>query len=227
VLSGTEKRRLVEQGYLVLPGLVPMSRVDDALRAINGSLGERGIAPERLPKMRATSYCPELVSAPEIVGLYTETGLGAAAEAALGAGKVQRPTKGQIALRFPQSGPPQAASPHIDGMYTPDNGVPEGTIYHFTALGAVFLSDAVLPNAGNFTVWPGSHRLLEEHFRKEGPASLLRGFPKVPLPAPEPVLVRAGDAVLAHYLLAHGIAPNVSPHIRYAVFFASSPESMG
>jgi hypothetical protein len=33
------------------------------------------------------------------------------------------------------------------------------------------------------------------------------------------VTARAGDAVLAHYQLGHGIAGNASPHIRYAVFF--------
>ena len=44
-------------------------------------------------------------------------------------------------------------------------------------------------------------------------------FPELPLGPPRPVLARAGDALLAHYQLAHGIAPNLGPHIRYAAFF--------
>lgn len=36
---------------------------------------------------------------------------------------------------------------------------------------------------------------------------------------PEQILVNAGDIVLAHYQTAHSIAPNVSPHIRYCVYF--------
>ena len=47
------------------------------------------------------------------------------------------------------------------------NGVAAGTIYHFTALAAVFLSDVDEPFAGNFTVWPGSHRALAALLRDE------------------------------------------------------------
>jgi hypothetical protein len=33
------------------------------------------------------------------------------------------------------------------------------------------------------------------------------------------LIARAGDALLAHYLLVHGVSPNLGPQIRYAVFF--------
>jgi ectoine hydroxylase-related dioxygenase (phytanoyl-CoA dioxygenase family) len=109
--------------------------------------------------------------------------------------------------------------PHIDGVYSPGNGVPPGKLSHFTALIGVFLSDVPAADRGNFTVWPGSHRLLAEHVRQHGRAAIATSFPALPLPAPRAILARAGDAVLAHYQLAHGIAPNLGPHIRYAVFF--------
>ncbi len=70
-------------------------------------------------------------------------------------------------------------------MYSPTNGVKEGTIGNFTALVGVFLSDLPEPFAGNFTVWPGSHRLYETYFREQGPQALLKGMPKVDLPEPE------------------------------------------
>jgi ectoine hydroxylase-related dioxygenase (phytanoyl-CoA dioxygenase family) len=103
-------------------------------------------------------------------------------------------------------------------MYTPDNGVPAGTLWHFTALGGVFLSDVGSPDAGNFTVWPGSHHALEAYFRKHGTGALDAGWPKLDLGPPRQIVARAGDALLAHYQLAHGIAGNTSPHIRYATF---------
>lgn len=225
-LTPEQRRALVDQGYLVVPGLVPRERIDAALRAINGSLGEEGIAKDQLWTLRAQTFCPELVSASPILDLYAATGVQALAEAAIGAGQVTPPSTGQIALRFPQPRPatgsdvvPRDPYPHIDGMPGPLNGVRAGTLYHFTALAGVFLSDVDGSFEGNFTVWPGSHRVLERHFRSHGTDELLSGFPKLDLGAPRQLRARAGDVVLAHYQLAHGAAANLGPHIRYAVFF--------
>ncbi len=219
-LGEAEKRALREDGYLIVPGLVARARVDAALLAINGSLGEEGIAKDRIWTLRAQTFCPELVGAPPILDLYAQTALPALAEAALGAGNVPPPTTGQIALRFPQAiAEPRDPYPHIDGMPGPLNGVEPQTLYTFTALAAVFLSDIPTTFRGNFTVWPGTHRVLEAHFRAHGTAELLQGFPKVSMPPPRQLVVQAGDVLLAHHALAHGAAPNVGPHVRYAVFF--------
>lgn len=218
-LTPDQERALVDEGYLLLPGLVSRDRVDAALKAINHSLGEEGIAKDALWTMRAQTFCPELVSAPPILDLY-EGGVREAAEAALGAGNVRAPSTGQIALRFPQSvAEPRDPHPHIDGMPGPLNGVTPNTIFHFTALGGVFLNDVDEPFRGNFTVWPGSHATLARHFLAHGTGELYTGFPRVELPPPRQLRARAGDVLLAHYQLAHGAAPNVGPHVRYAVFF--------
>jgi hypothetical protein len=222
-LTPDQQRALVDEGYLVVPGLVTRERVDAALKAINHSLGEQGIAKDALWTMRAQTFCPELVSAPPILDLYGATGLRALAEAAMGQGRVRAPSTGQIALRFPQDGKGVQATrdpyPHIDGMPGPLNGVAPQTIFHFTALAGVFLNDVDEPFHGNFTVWPGTHAALARHFEQHGTAGLLTGFPPIELPAPRQLRARAGDGLLAHYQLAHGAAPNVGPHVRYAVFF--------
>jgi hypothetical protein len=222
-LGEAEKRALREDGYLIVPGLVPRARVDAALLAINGSLGEQGIPKDQIWTLRAQTFCPEIVSAPAILDLYAATPLPALAEAALGAGNVAPPDRGQIALRFPQPiAEPRPPYPHIDGMPGPLNGVERETLHTFTALGGVFLNDVATPFQGNFTVWPGSHRILEAYFRAHGTGELLHGFPKVPMPPPRQLVVRAGDVLLAHHALAHGAAPNVGPHVRSAVFFRLS-----
>jgi hypothetical protein len=218
-LDAAQRRALREDGYVLLPGAIPRALVEAALRAINHSLGSEGIARDQLPSFRARTFTPELRTAPAILDLFLRSPLAAAAEAALGAGKVQPPSEGQIALRFPTAEPGSPAVPHIDGISTPANGVPPGTLYHFTALGGVFLSDVTGPARGNLTVWPGSHAVLADHLRREGPAAVVDRYPDLPLPAPRAIEARAGDAILAHYQLAHGIAPNLGPHIRYAVFF--------
>jgi hypothetical protein len=218
-LDPSQRRALAEDGYIVLPGAVPRPLIEEALRTINHSLGEVGIARDQLPTFRARTYTPELVGSEPIRRLYTDSPLGALAESCIGPGKVRTPREGQIALRFPTRDHRGAAVPHIDGISAPGNGVAPGTLYHFTALGAVFLSDVLEPDRGNFTVWPGSHRIMEAHLRTHGAQAIVDRFPDLELPPPRQILAKAGDALLAHYQLAHGISPNLGPHIRYAVFF--------
>jgi hypothetical protein len=101
-----------------------------------------------------------------------------------------------------------------------------GTISNFSLLVGVVLADVPGPFTGNLVAFPGSHRQLESVFREQ-PAVLQtvadRGDAALPrnLPFREAVQVtaRAGDLVLAHYQLAHSIAPNTSPHIRYVVYY--------
>lgn len=218
-LTYEQKQTLYKDGFIKLPGIVPRTLVYDALRAINASLGGEGIDPARLPILRAQSYCPELLSTAVITGLLNDSPLWSLAESAIGSDAIRPIHSGQIALRFPVLGEPGPIRPHLDGMSTPTNGVPPGRILNFTALVGVFLSDIPHEFMGNFTVWPGTHRLYENYFRQHGPQSLLNGMPPVALPEPQQVTAQAGDAVLCHYQLAHGIALNTSPFIRYGIFF--------
>jgi ectoine hydroxylase-related dioxygenase (phytanoyl-CoA dioxygenase family) len=217
-LTGPQKAALRGQGYVVLPGLVPRMRFEAALTAINASLG-RGLRPEDVPRFRATSFCPELQKSKVILDLFRETPASAAAASLVGGDGLERVTTGQIALSFPTEKDSRPPHPHLDGLYTPDNGVPAGSVLSFTMLAGIVLSDVTTPDAGNLVVWPGSHRVLEACFRERGPKSLLEGMPDIGLGRPEPVLVRAGDVVLCHYQLAHAAGPNASPHVRYAVYF--------
>jgi hypothetical protein len=221
-LNDEQKRQILEDGYTLIPGAVPPDKVTAALRAINASLGEQGIDPARLVTFRAQSYCPEITGSAAILDLLTETPLWSMAESVIGEGTLLPVSHGQIALRFPINGPAGAVHPHIDGMYTPDNGVPKGTIANFTALVGVYLSDTPTENAGNFTVWPGTHRQYAEYFSQAGPEALLHGMPPVQLPESIQITPRAGDAVISHYQIGHGIAPNVSGNIRYAIYFRLS-----
>jgi hypothetical protein len=227
-LTAEQVQELHRDGFLQVSGLIPQALVRRALRAINASLGERGMDPTQLSTLRAQTYCPELRSAPEITDLFNATPAKLLASAAIGAGKIRPITGGQIALRFPRPlepavdpnpPPPPPPRAHIDGMYSPTNGVAPGTIANFTALLGVLLSDLPDENAGNFTVWPRSHLKHEAYFREHGPQSLMKGMPPLDIGRPKQITGRAGDMILAHYLLAHGIAPNVSAHVRYAIFF--------
>lgn len=217
-LTRVQRDSLRDRGYVVLPGAVPQARYEAALRAINTSLG-RGLRPEDVAQFRARSFCPELQKTDVILDLFRNSAASRTAASLVGSDGLERVTTGQIALSFPTDGAPKTPPPHLDGMYTPDNGVPAGSVLSFTMLAGIVLSDVTTPDSGNLVVWPGSHRVLEGYFRGRGPKSLLAGMPEVDLGRPEPVLARAGDVVLSHYQLAHAAGPNTSPHVRYAVYF--------
>jgi hypothetical protein len=223
-LTLEQKQQFRTNGFVHVPGVIPREQVDAALRAINHSLGE-GVSKSELDRFRAGSFCPELKSAAVITDLYNHTPLRDLAESAVGRGMLADVTGGQVALRFPElrdpadRSPLPRPSPHLDGMYYPGNGVPKGQIYNFTGLAGVMLNDLPGEYGGNFTVWPGTHSRNAAYFRAHGPQSLLDGMPKVELPEPVQITGRAGDVVLAHYLLSHSVSCNLSPHVRYAVYF--------
>jgi hypothetical protein len=226
-LSRGQKEEFYRQGFIVLPGIVPLELVEGALWAINNSLGWQGLPPDRIATYNSQSFCPELRHDPAILNLFKETPLLSVAESLTQPGRIfPVGADGQIALRFPrQRTPNYELNPHLDGMYTPLNGVPEGKILSFMALVGVFLSDIPHDEMGNLTVWPGSHHRFEAYFKEHSPAKLLEGMPPVELGQPVQIKARAGDAIMAHYQLAHAVGPNFSPYIRYATFFRLMTES--
>ncbi len=220
-LTPEHRRRILEDGYVHLPNLIPPDLLRLALRGINASTG-KGMNVADMETFSAQSFCPELRTTPAITDLYNATPLAQVAEEAIGRDRLWPVTWAQVALRFPSDlsvTSPSEPWAHIDGMYTPTNGVREGTIANFTALACVLLSDLPEENAGNFVVWPGSHLKHAQYFAGRGPQSLMDGMPKVGIGPPRQITGKAGDVFLAHYLLGHGAAPNLSPHIRYACFF--------
>lgn len=217
-ITGLQKQTLSQDGYVVLPGLVPEKLTNVALRAINHSIG-KGMDPKDIPTFRANSYCPELRNSPPIIDLLHKTPLWKIAESLVGKGKLRLAGPPQIALRFPAMETPGELHPHLDGMYSPNNRVRKGTIQSFTMLAGVFLSNVPNNFWGNFCVWPGTHRLFAEYFQKNGTESLLNGLPPIEMPEPEQILAQTGDGLICHYQLAHTVVLNVSPYVRYAIFF--------
>jgi hypothetical protein len=219
-LTYNQKKEMLVQGYIKVPGVVPKIMVNHALRNINHSIGQ-GMNKSDMTSFRAKSYCPELKDTAPITDLYNKTPVKDLVQSLIGI-DATRPVRGaQIALRFPslQDPPPSKFGCHLDGMHSPTNGVPEGKISNFTMLVGVLLSPVRDINAGNFTVWPGSHHIYEQYFREHGPESLLNGMPPVDLPQPVQTTGKPGDVFLVHYQVAHGIAPNLSPFTRYAIYF--------
>lgn len=213
-LTYNQKKQLWHDGWTKVPGVIPSCMVEAALRAINYSVGE-GLDPEKMTAFSHVSFCPELQKSPVILDLLFATPAWALVKSALGE-EIDKPRLGQIALRFPTlEDPPSPPQPHLDGTY----GEQPGHVSSFTMLVGILLNDVSRENAGNFTVWPGSHHHVEQYARDHGPRILTQGRPPIDLPQPVQVTGQAGDIIMAHYLLPHTAATNVSPYVRYGIFF--------
>ncbi|MEL6344589.1 MAG: phytanoyl-CoA dioxygenase family protein [Myxococcota bacterium] len=212
---------LVADGWVHLPGRCPVARVDAANAAIDESLRNR-FDPGQQASYDARSYCPELRRAPVILDLLRAPGVRAALDAVLGWRRL-RGYNGQIAIRRAHNHPAQVAPhAHIDGIQSPHNGVTSTSLLTHTVLVGVYLTETPRTFAGNFTVWPGSHRSHAAWFRAQGRAAMTAGQPNVEIGAPKQVMTRPGDLILSHYLTAHAAAVNTSDVERRAIYFRLS-----
>ncbi len=221
-LNQAQKADFRRDGFLHLPGAISQDQLENALHTIYHRLGQ-GVPVEELHVWQKQSFFPELQTQPVITDLFNNSILRPTLQDLMGAENVAPAKGGQLALRFPRElgapiGQPQ---PHLDGIYSPDNGVPKGTIGSFSALIGVFLTDVNDDNAGNFAVWPGSHLKMQDYFRQHGTQIITDEGRNPPIDQGEPLQIKAkaGDAILAHYQLFHGVVGNYAARPRFATFF--------
>jgi ectoine hydroxylase-related dioxygenase (phytanoyl-CoA dioxygenase family) len=214
VLDRGQTRAFAAQGYVVVPDVVPEPLIEAARRAIEGRVGrEPPPAGHRGPH----SY---FLMAPLPDGLR-EVLIGSAAiraaEALIAPGRFEAPDHAQISLNVPPFSH-RPGGPHVDGVAPPDADGRPGT---FTLLAGIFLTDQTAEEMGNLWVWPGSHRAAAAYLREHGPEALIASapYPPVELAEPRQVTGRAGDLLLAHYLLGHNMGGNVSGVTREVVYF--------
>ena len=83
------------------------------------------------------------------------------------------------------------------------------------------MTDQTSLDAGNLCVWPGSHRKVAAYLRERGPDALVGSapYPPVDLDLPRQVTGRAGDVLLAHYMLGHNMGGNTTSTTREVLYF--------
>ncbi|HJQ34607.1 MAG TPA: phytanoyl-CoA dioxygenase family protein [Pyrinomonadaceae bacterium] len=214
-LTRRQKRLFAEQGYTVVPRAVPRRLIVAARREAAGLLARE---PPPAGQRGPYSYFLKGDAAPRTLrALLSESTALAAAESLIAPAKFEAPEHVQLSLNFPPFDH-LPGGPHVDGLAPPEEDGRPGT---FTLLAGVFLTDQTAEQMGNLWVWPGSHRAAAEYFREHGADALLTSspYPPVELSAPRQVTGRAGDLLLAHYLLGHNIGGNTSEVTREVVYF--------
>lgn len=209
---------LHRHGFVTLPGLVGREALARANYAIDEDL-RRHFDPRRMPEYVHRSWCPRLRRAPVLTRLLQMPRVRAALERVLPFHRLFGTSLAQIAIRpIRPNEPPQPPHWHIDGIANPHNGIGSRSLQTFTVLVGIFLTTTPSKDAGNFTVWPESLPRLSDWYAADR-RRMRQGMPKID---PGPALqlpTRAGDVVIANYLLAHGAASNASLVERRALFF--------
>ncbi|MGF7235056.1 MAG: phytanoyl-CoA dioxygenase family protein [Frankia sp.] len=208
------RREFAERGFVVIPQVIPHDLLVKATQTIDVMIERRPPAPE----VRGNHfYFPSTTKVPRLLALLTDSRALTVAESLTGVGTLEVPSQVQVALNIPPF-PHRPGAPHLDGATPPE---PDGRPGTFTMLAGVLMSDQSRQDAGNLWVWPGTHLIHAEYFRTHGPDSFMEaaGYPPITLPEPEQVCGRAGDLLLAHFLLGHNIGGNTSETVRRAVYF--------
>jgi len=245
LLSPSQRKNFVQDGYLRLPSLVDQDLVLDALRHLNMSLAPqsglwgRDASDDAAPSAHARSH-------PSIQALLYASPVHQIVEGLIG--PATRPRMGQLALRFPNNKQdPQDSTWHIDGQKK----------WHkspFQLLVGVALSAHTHDDCGNLAVWPATHGEVHAAAQRARVASrpsraVVNGLgavvaeqeadddddaeedegdvwhgqrPTLGSGAALQLHLEPGDVVLAHQKLPHRVSPNRSPHIRYMVYFRLS-----
>ncbi|GMH85605.1 hypothetical protein TrVE_jg5190 [Triparma verrucosa] len=238
-------------GFVKLSKVVDEELIESALREINREMGQ---ATGSNDQFKAKTFAKEAA----ITDLFNQSSIPYVMELLLGpkvgGGKYSQPG-GQLALRFPgdacvgktaQSNAQHfehiARGWHIDGCAGDFiKGVTDhyGNINNFDCLVGVCLSETKRPCSGELCTWPGSHMKLADYFHQGSNFDDVLNQGNSALPTkdtdnlfrgikPNHCLAEPGDVFLANYMTAHFIAPNSSPHIRYAVYFrVHGPEFHG
>ena len=218
MLNEDQLREFSERGFIIVPGVVAPDVIHRAQRRIDELL-----ATDPPPEGHVGNHFYFLKAAdePDLIAPLTEgrpSGFDYAASLAA-PGALKEPWQVQVALNIPPF-PHRPGRPHIDAANAePDPAVVPNT---FTLLAGVFVTDQTAADSGNLWVWPGTHRTHAEYFRERG-VEMFCAYPDINLPEPEQVMARAGDLLLAHYLLGHNIGGNfASDRIRRMLYYRLS-----
>lgn len=216
MLTDEQVNEFAERGFVLVPQVVQ----GDVLARAARRIGEIVAAdPPGAEKRGSHFYFLETKAEPSLMAPLDRTGAFSLAEELAGAGTLEMPWQVQVALNIPPYSH-RPGIPHIDAGNAEPTGEPvRGT---FTLLAGILMTDQLVENSGNLWVWPGTHLSHAAYFRDHGP-QLFCAYPPIHLPEPEQVKGRAGDLLLAHYLLGHNIGGNSeSEQTRRALYFRVS-----
>ena len=219
-LTSADKRSFKENGCLIVRGALTAAQIQAAQDALwTGIDADRD---DPATWIEAGPRTPVPAHHPAIRAAVHESPLFAMMEEMVGEGQLNSGRAGP-ALVYPSKDKAWSLPErgHLDGYYTPTNGVPEGTVGYMTINVTIYVED-IDSQGGCFTYWPGSHNVAYEYFKTHSLLSVQGGvssdvFPEGTFPKGSEFVGQAGDAIFWHGQLFHTGSKNVNRNIRMAL----------
>ncbi len=139
------RQHLREEGYVVLPDVVPERLVAAAVRRLNLAIRQHGLTPEQIDEWQRVGFFPHLRWEPQVWDV-----LPPFAAELLGWQEGDEWAEPQLLLRFPDEEQHWDLQPHVDQV------PPWAAGRAYRGIVGVSLSDAG-PRDGAIAVWPRSH----------------------------------------------------------------------
>lgn len=216
-LSPADKAFFKENGYLVKHDLLTPEQIKAAQDALWSGIKAERNQPETW--INAGPRSPVNGNHPAIKATLFDTPVASMLEELVG--PQLRVTNGPgPALVYP-SGDDNWSLPargHLDGYYTPTNGVAEGTVGSTSINITIYVED-IAEQGGCFTLWPGSHLKAAEYFKRHSQLSLQGGTGDKVMDLGEGLQIAgaAGTVCLWHGQLFHTGSKNCQQNIRMAL----------
>jgi len=219
-LQRQQLRDLGTRGYVVVPNVVPADLVAAAMERIDGLVADEPPPADR--RGFHFYWCDEPEPDDPLLTALTRSPAFDIAQSLIAPRVLAVPRQVQVSLNLPPWRH-RPGGPHLDGISVRE---PDGRPGTFTMLAGILLTDQSLPDMGNLWAWPGSHELFAAHLRRAGPQALVEmEHPQMKLAPPEQITGKAGDLLLAHYLLGHNMGGNLSETVRRVVYYRLKSET--
>ena len=219
-LTLEDKSFFKENGYLIKRGVLSDAQVQAARDALWDGIQADRNKPETWVQAGPRVPCPS--SHPAIRATVQESPVFSMMEEMVGVGQLNGGGPGPH-LVFP-SGDDEwtgAKHGHLDGYYTPTNGVPEGTVGYMTINVTIYV-EHIEHRGGCFTVFPGTHRMAHEYFKTHSLLSVEGGssnriWSDEEMPSALEFEGAPGDVCFWHGQMVHTGSKNVNRNIRMAL----------
>jgi hypothetical protein len=217
ILTAEDKDFFKKNGYLVKHDTL----TDDQIQAGIDEIWKHLEAERDDPSswLNAGPIRPKCGDTRPILDTLYESPVYGMAEQLVGEGLLTRPKSFGPKLNFPTDETEWSASgPHLDGYYTPKNGVPEGTVGRFFVGVTLYLTEQK-PEGGGFTVWPATHLQGAEYFKTHSILKPKGGNVWNLWAHPDPVEIVGppGTVCFWHGGLVHSASKNCRPDIRFCL----------
>jgi hypothetical protein len=224
MLKDLNKTFLIDNGFIVFDSLLNDEEISEPCNLIEEALTKCGIPKSKEEASKWVKQKSPLQSNKAILGLRSNIKVDALLREIF-SDTILPIKSSQIATRFPGENCTSGLKWHIDN-YTEKDFARRSIPADFTCLLGVYLTDNVAEDAGNFTVFPGSHFQIQSFSRLKGGKEYYResgldeAISALQLQNSFQVKAKRGSVILVHRHLAHLISsPNRSSVPRTIVWF--------